>query len=201
MKMRLRFLSVILLLGAVAALSSGCLLNVFQTAKLIQSGDMSLVVGSGLIDLSVNDTPSWTLTPQARMTFGLSDKVNLGFQTGLMVPLSTGEPSWMGFTGDLKFGLMNDPESVAMALGFGGGSGIHFLGWGVFGEFYLDLNVFPLFFAYQPTIPLSGDTFVIWHDATVGLCLNLSPTARLLIEVDTRNLTMWSYGMAFEISF
>ena len=107
----------------------------------------------------------------------------------------------MGLTGDLKFALINDPESISLATGFGGGYGVHFLGWGVFGAAYLDLNVFPLYFAYQPTIPLSGEEFVIWHDAAVGLALNLSPTARILIEVDMRNFGLWSYGLGFEVGF
>ena len=107
----------------------------------------------------------------------------------------------MGVAGDLKFSLVNDPKSISLAAGFGGGNGIHFLGWGVFGEVYLDLNVFPLFFAYQPTIPLSGETFAVWHDVAVGLALPLSGTARILLQVDTRNLALFSYGIGFEVNF
>jgi hypothetical protein len=194
-------LLVVVLLGAVAVLSSGCLFNMFQTAKMLRAGDVSFMVGSGLLDLALGEDPAWALTPQARMAFGLSNKVNLGLQTGAMIPLSTGDPGWMGFAGDLKFSLVDNPDSVSVALGFGGGSGVHFLGWGVFGALYLDLNVLPLFVAYQPTVPLSGEGFLVWHDLAVGLSLSFSPSARLLIEVDSRNFAMWSYGLGFEIGF
>ena len=107
----------------------------------------------------------------------------------------------MGVAGDLKFSIINNPESISLAFGFGGGYGIHFLNWGVFGGVYLDLNVFPLFFAYQPTIPFGGDAIAVWHDVAIGMALNLSEKARFLIQVDTRNLTMFSYGIGFEISF
>ena len=107
----------------------------------------------------------------------------------------------MGLAGDLKFSIIDNPESISLAIDVGGGYGIHFLNWGVFGGIYLDLNVFPLFFAYQPTIPLGGEGFVVWHDVAIGMALNLSEKARLLIQIDTRNLAMFSYGIGFEISF
>ena len=201
MKRRLR---VLLAVGLVVPmiLLSGCLFNIFQTAKMVQSGDMSVLIGSGLMPITIDTDTSWSLTPQARLAFGLSDKINLGLHTGVMISLSAGgEPGWMGLAGDLKFSIVDNPESISLAIGFGGGYGIHFLNWGVFGGVYLDLNVFPLFFAYQPTVPLGGEGFVVWHDVAIGLALNLSDKARLIIQVDTRNLALFSYGMGFEISF
>jgi len=180
---------------------SGCLFNIFQTAKMVQSGDVSVLIGSGLMNMGIEGEPAWSVTPQARLAFGLSDSINLGLHTGAMISLSGGEPGWMGFMGDLKFSIIDNPESVSLAIGFGGGEGIHFLGWGIFGEVFLDLNVFPLFFAYQPTIPLEGEEIVVWHDVAVGLALVLSEKARLIVQVDTRNLSLFSYGMGFEISF
>lgn len=199
-----RTFRVLLAIGLVVPmiLLSGCLFNMFQTAKMIQSGDVSVLIGSGLMDLSIDEDPAWALTPQARLNFGLSDSINLGLHTGALISLVTGEPSWMGISGDLKFSVVNNPESISLALGFGGGYGIHFLNWGIFGGIYLDLNVFPLFFAYQPTIPLNGEGFVVWHDVAIGLALELSEKARLLIQVDTRNLAfLISYGIGFEINF
>jgi len=201
MTKRIRWVLAVFVLVGAAILSTGCLFNMFQTARMLEAGDVGIVVGSGLIDLAVDDDPVWTLTPQARLAFGLSDAVNLGLHTGAMIPLSTGDPGWMGVVGDLKFSLFNDPESVSLAIGFGGGNGIHFIGWGVFGEVFLDLNVFPLYFAYQPTIPLSEAGFGVWHDVAIGLSLWISDSARLLLEVDTRNLGMWVYGLALEVSF
>jgi hypothetical protein len=198
-----RTLRTLMILGLIAPtlLLGGCLFNMFQTARMVQSGDMSILIGSGLMDISIDEDPAWTLTPQARLAFGLSDTINLGLHTGALIPLSTGDPGWLGVLGDVKFSLVDDPESVSLALGFGGGYGIHFIGWGVFGAVYFDLNVFPLFLAYQPTIPLNGEGFAVWHDVAIGLALPLSETARLLIQVDTRNLGLFSYGIGFEISF
>ncbi len=201
MKRRLRVLLAVGCLITVMLLS-GCLFNIFQTAKMVQSGDMSVLIGSGLMPITIDTDTSWSLTPQARLAFGLSNSINLGLHTGALISLSAGgEPGWMGVAGDLKFSIVDNPESISLALGFGGGYGIHFVTWGVFGEVFLDLNVFPLFFAYQPTIPLGGEGFVVWHDVAIGMALALSEKARLIIQVDTRNLALFSYGMGFEISF
>ena len=200
MKRRLRILFAIAVVLPTILLS-GCLFNIFQTAKMVQSGDLSVLIGAGILPITIDTDTSWNVTPQARVAFGLSDSINLGLHTGAMIPLSTGEPGWLGATGDLKFSLIDNPESISLAVGFGGGYGIHFMGWGVFGEVFLDLNVFPLYFAYQPTVPLGGDGFAVLHDVAVGLALSISEKARLLIQVDTRNLGLFSYGMGFEITF
>lgn len=198
-----RTFRVMLAVGVVIPLIllSGCLFNVFQTAKMLQSGDMSVLIGTGIMDLSVDEGSSWALAPQARLNFGLSDAVNLGFHTGALIPLSSGEPGFLGVAGDLKFSLVNNPESITLSAGFGAGYGLHFLGFGVFGEVFLDLNVFPLFFAYQPTIPLTGEGLTVFHDVSVGFPLVMSEKARLIILADTRNLSLVSYGIGFEISF
>jgi len=193
-----------LALGVLASvlLLGGCLFNAFQTARMLQAGNMSMVIGSGLMDVGIDENAAWAATPQARLAFGLSDKVNLGLHTGVMMPLSTGDPGWMGFAADLKFGVINDPESISVALGVGGGSGIHFLGWGLFGGIYVDLNVLPVFFVYQPTIPMSGESFTVLHDVTLGVSLSLSDRARILLEVDTRNISqVMSFGLGFEAGF
>jgi len=201
MKRRLRVLLAVGVLVPVILLS-GCLFNIFQTAKMVQSGDMLVLIGSGVMDIGVDEASAWAVTPQARLAFGLSDKINLGLQSGVMISLSAGgEPGWMGVAGDLKFSIVDNPESISLAIGAGGGYGIHFLNWGVFGEVFLDLNVFPLFFAYQPTIPFGGEELAVWHDVAIGMALNLSDKARLIIEADTRNLALFSFGIAFEIAF
>ena len=184
-----------------ALLLTGCLFNIFQTARLVRGGDVALVVGTGFMNISVEDeNPLWTLTPQARLTFGLSEGVNLGFQTGLAVPLTSGSPGWMGASGDLKFSVFDDPDSFSLAVGIGGGNSIELLGWGVFGEIFLDSNLraFPVFIAYQPTVPLSGESFAVWHHLAVGLKVRLSEQARLLLQVDLR-VPLLSFGFAVDI--
>jgi hypothetical protein len=183
-------------------LLSGCLFNAFQTAKMLQSGDMSVVIGTGLMDLSVVEGSAWALSPQARLNFGLSDTVNLGLHTGALVSLASGEPAWLGVAADLKFSFVNNPESISLSGGFGASYGMVSVGLGVFGEFFLDLNVFPLFFAYKPMIPFGGEGFTVIHDMSIGMPLVLSETARLILQVDIRNLALFlSYGIGFEISF
>ncbi len=182
MKRRFRILLVVGLVVPMFLLS-GCLFNIFQTAKMVQSGDMSVLIGSGLMDIGIDETPAWTLTPQARSAFGLSDTINLGIHTGALVSLSAGgEPGWLGVAGDLKFSIVDNPESISLAIGFGGGYGIHFITWGVFGGVYLDLNVFPIFFAYQPTIPFGGEGFVVWLAALTGIIGVLTGLAAVLMR-------------------
>jgi len=184
----------------VALLLSGCLFNIFQTARLVRGGGVSLAVGTGLLNIAIDEeTPLWALTPQARLTFGLSDGVNLGFQTGAMLPVTTWTPGWMGASGDVKISIFDDPKSFSLALGVGAGSSIELLGWGLFGEILIDSNlrVFPIFIAYQPTIPLGGGTGAVWHHVAAGLKLRLSQRVRLLLQVDLR-APLISFGFAFE---
>ncbi len=136
---------------------SGCLFNMFQTARMIERGEVSLLVGSGLMNLNFNDDSNWVLTPQTRIAFGLSEVANLGFQTGGMVPLTGGDLGWLGVRGDVKFSLVDDPHSISLAVGLGTGYGLHFVGWGVYGGIYLDANVVPVFLGYQPTVVLSEE--------------------------------------------
>ena len=180
---------------------NGCLFNMFQTAKMLESGEMSALIGSGVMNIGSSETPLWNVTPQARLAFGLSDKVNLGLHTGVLIPFNTGDIGWMGVAGDLKFALINDPESISLSAGFGGGYGLPFSGWGIMGEVFLDLNVFPIFFAYQPMMSLTTGDFFVWHDLAAGLSLQISESARLLIQVDTRQLQIFTIGLAMEIGF
>jgi hypothetical protein len=198
---RVRILTVAGLLACVLVTSTGCLFNLFQTARMLGAGNVAFTFGAGLMDILPDGDPSWNLTPQARLAFGLSDKVDLGMQTGALVPLSTGDFGWMGAKADLKFSVIDDPETFSLAMGFGAGYGLEFLNWGVFGEVLFSVNsTLPLFFAYQPTIPLQSGGFAIWHHVAGGLALPISDTTTLLLIVDYRN-PMFSFGLALEIGF
>jgi hypothetical protein len=200
MKKRIRL---VLCLGLIpiALTLSGCLFNIFQTARMLGAGNMAVTIGTGLMDIMGDEDPNWNLTPQARLAFGLSDTVDLGFQTGAMVPLSTGDFGWMGVKGDLTFSVFNDPETFSLAMGFGGGYGLEFLNWGLFGEILFNVNgTFPIFLAYQPTIPLLGEGLELWHHIAGGLALPISETSTLILVVDYRN-GLFSFGLALEIAF
>ena len=202
MRKRLRVLLAVGLVLGVLLTSTGCLFNLFQTARMIGSGNAAITLGTGLINILPGEDPNWNLTPQVRLTFGLSDKVDLGMQTGALVPLSTGDFGWLGAKGDVKFSIVDDPETFSLAMGIGGGNGIEFFGWGLFAEVLFDVNAtVPLFFVYQPTIPLSEEDFVLWHHVAGGLKLAISENAVLLLIADYRSPELFSFGLAIQIGF
>jgi len=183
-----------------ALLLSGCLYNIFQTAAMIRGGDVGLAVGSGLVNMGFDDDPLWMVTPQARVAFGLSDTVNLGVQSGVGIPLTTGSPGWMGAVGDIKVSILEDPGPLAVAVGAGGGFSVEWVGWGVFGQILLDSNLraFPVFAAYQLAAPLSGGGRRLWHHLAVGWRWRLSEQAQMLLQVDLA-VPLISFGVAVDI--
>jgi hypothetical protein len=194
-----RVLSVLLI--PTALLLSGCLLNVFQTAKTLGEGNVALTIGSGLFDMSLIETESlYFLTPQARLAVGLADGIDLGAQTGLLVPFGEGEVVWPGATGDVKFALFDDPELFALSLAVGGGFSLETLGFDAFVTLFLDSNVrfLPLFVLYQPHVALAEGFALIQHFAG-GLKLRLSDRVRLLVQADYNSYTYVSYGLAVEV--
>jgi len=200
---RIRWMLCVGLIPATLLLS-GCLLNVFHTAKTLGSGNVALTVGSGLFDLNFlsESDSTYCLTPQARLAIGLADGVDLGVQTGFLVPIETGDFGFLGATGDLKFSLFDEPGAFALSLGFGGGFSLEVLGWDVFGQILLDSNikVLPLFIAYQPHIALV-EGFALIHHFAGGLILPLSDQVRLFVQADYNSYTYVSYGLALEVEF
>jgi len=83
-------MSVVLVASAVTL--SGCLFNIFQTARTVGAGNVTLAVGAGFFDFSLNGDHNWSVTPQARLTIGLADGLDLSLHTGALIPLSTGDP-------------------------------------------------------------------------------------------------------------
>ncbi len=204
MRKGVRVLFAVGLLIGVLLTSTGCLLNVFQTARTIGAGNVAFTIGSGLFDFNLDEEEAdYYATPQARLAIGLADGVDLGFHTGFMVPLEgDGDIGWFGATGDLKFALFDEPDSFALALGFGGGYSLEALGWEAFGEVFLDSNVrfLPIFLAYQPHVALV-EGFGLIHHFAGGLKLRLSDKARIFVQIDYNSYTYVSYGLAVEIEF
>jgi len=199
--MRRRLVLVLGLAALVATLCTGCLFNIFQTAKTLGAGNLAFTIGAGLLSVQVDESTTMSVTPQARLAVGVGDAVDLGFQTGAMIPFNGGDPGWLGAIGDLKFRLFDERDSFALAMGLGGGYSVEYIGWGVFGEILFDSNVrvFPVYFAYQPAVALSTD-FTLLHHIAAGLKLRLSNQARILLQVDYRT-GIWSVGMALEVGF
>jgi len=205
MRRMIRVALAVVLLGGVLILSTGCLFNIFQTARMLGAGNTALTIGVGMMDIvTIDDGPNWNLTPQARLTFGLSDTVDLGIQTGALVPLSTGDFGWLGVKGDVLFSLVDDPEAFSFAVGIGAGYGLEFLNTAVFGEAIFSVNgSLPLTIVYQPTVPLTG-AFTVLHHISGGLELPISETASIFLVVDVRPQEprmLVSYGLGFQIGF
>ena len=200
---RVRVLVAAGLLAGVLTASTGCLFNFFQTARTIGAGNVALTIGTGLFDLNLDEEDEdYYLTPQARLAIGLTDGVDLGFQTGFMVPLEGGDLGWFGATGDVKFALFDVPDAFALAVGLGGGYSLEVLGWDVFAEAFFDSNVrfLPVFVGYQAHVALVGGFALIQHFAG-GLKLRLSDKVRILVQADFNSYTFVSYGLAIEIEF
>jgi len=199
-KRRLRSMVIVGLLVAVVLLS-GCYFNIFQTARTVGAGKVAISVGSGVVTIQVGQDSSLIFTPQARLTVGLLDNVDLGVQSGLMIGAS-GSPGFLGAIGDIKLALLQDPETFSLAVGIGGGYSPGLLGWGVDLSVYLDSNIvfLPIYAVYRPILPLSGTTLGVINQFAGGLHLDLSDSARILIEVDSWNGVLGG-GISLDIIF
>lgn len=192
---RLRSVAIVGLL-LVVVLLSGCYFNIFQTARTVGAGKVAVSLGSGVVNVTVGESSSLVFTPQARLAVGLSDNVDLGIQSGIMIG-SSGEPGFLGAIGDVKLALVQDPDTFSIALGIGGGYSLGLLGWGVEGSVFLDSNIafLPVFVVYRPILPLGGEGLQLIHQFAGGLHLDLSDSVRILVEVDS-----WNGGLGGGIS-
>jgi hypothetical protein len=197
-----RLIAVAALLLAVGLLTTGCFFNVFQTARPLGKGNAALNLGLAAMNIAIGEENGWTLTPQGRLAVGITDGVDLGVRSGAMFELDTGNLGFLGVVGDIKVSLFAQPEGFALAVGFGGGYSPGMVGWGLEGSIYVDstLQYLPLYFVYRPLFPLVVGGFTVQHQLAGGIHLVLSPTMRLLIEVD-----LWggllSAGIGLEVLF
>jgi len=204
--MKRQFKGILLVGLVIGAMSlSGCLFNIFQTARTIGAGNVGMTVGSGLFNLGGPNGGGWILSPQARLAVGVADGVDFGLQSGFLINLQGSEPGWLGAVGDFKVSIFHDPESFSLSMGVGAGYSMEMLGWGALAEVFFDSNVpfFPVFVAYQPNVAFTDDV-TVFHHATGGLKLRLSPNARILLQVDYRPgfaevFPVVSYGLGVEI--
>jgi hypothetical protein len=194
--------SVVVALLVSLLLLTGCFFNVFETARSVGQGKASLAVALAAMNIQIESTPTWLLTPQARLAVGLTDNLELGLRSGVSVGLATGNVAFLGAVGDLKVTLFQAPDSFALALGFGGGYSSGMVGWGLEGSVYFESTVpfFPAYFVYRPLLPLGGSSTSVIHQFAAGLHLALSPNAQLLIEVATWG-GLVSGGVGIVVSF
>lgn len=196
----LQSVAIVGLLLAVVLLS-GCYFNVFQTARTIGKGNVALTLGSGVMNVGMSGDYDWLFTPQGRITLGLTDSLDIGIQSGMNV-WSSGETSFLGVVGNLKLGLIQDPDSISFALGMGVSYQPGVLGWGVAGSVWLDSNLpfLPIFFVYRPMLLLGADPLTIVHHLGGGLHLDLSDRVRVLVEIDSWNGELGG-GISLDIIF
>ena len=209
MRSRIRIMAVVGLVAAVLVCSTGCLFNIFQTARTIGAGNVALVIGTGLVNLTGSeDAEGYYLTPQARVAIGIADGVDLGLQTGFLVSLAGEDSAWGAATADLKFALLRDSESFAIAVGLGGGYSIETWGWEVLGEVIIEWSPFSpflyvspvqtpatpeyvvwrptpsIFLSYQLEMPFSFSGTALFHHFTAGLAMQLGKDLRVLLQAD-----------------
>lgn len=204
--MKTRF-SIFLGIVVCLALLPGCFFNVFQTAKMVGAGNIGMMVGVATLTAIGEEEGAWFLTPQARVSLGLSDTIEVGVRSGAMIDLDSRDTEFLGVVGDAKFLLFHRPGSFSLATGFGLGysrdaSVLGTLGWGLEGSIYFDYDrqLLPMHIVYRPLVSLGGEGVNLVHQLAAGLCLNLTSNLRLLFEVDYKS-GMVSGGMAVEMKF
>ena len=197
-----KLIGALALVVVVGVLSTGCFFNIFQTARTLGQGNVALNLGMAAMNIAIDTDNNWILTPQGRLAVGIADGIDLGVRSGVMFGLDTGNLGFLGVVGDIKASLFAQPEGFALAVGFGGGS-LGMLGWGLEASIYVDstLQYLPIYFVYRPLFPLNNEAeFTILHQLAGGLHLMLSPTTRLLIEIDSWG-GLLSAGIGLEILF
>jgi hypothetical protein len=202
MRRKAKLIGAVALVVTVGILSAGCFLNVFQTARTLGKGNVALNLGMAAMNIAIGADNNWMFTPQGRLSVGIADGIDLGVRSGVMFGLDTGNLGFLGVVGDIKASLFAQPEGFALAVGFGGGYSPGMVGWGLEASIYVDstLQYLPVYFVYRPLFPLGGDGFTIQHQLAGGLHLLLSPTTRLLIEIDSWG-GLLSAGIGLEILF
>jgi len=191
----------LILLVAGTAGSVGAM-NLIQTARLNEAGRVSFTFGGGLVR---QEDPSmvWFLTPQVRVAIGVSDGINLAFQSGVLTPLGSADPGWLGVHVDARLRITEVPGSYTLSWGVGGGYGLDFFGegWGIFGEllFESQSRSFPIFVSYRGVLRFDDmEELHLRPHWSGGVHLRLAPLARLLLVMDSFDGTL-TLGLGLEI--
>ena len=167
---------------------AGCYMNIFQTAQVLDRGEMLLGFGLGFSVPSFEDLGEiGVLVPQVQIGLGIAEGTQLTLQAGaLVIPQGEGGLGLSGIVGELKMRLFDEPGGLAMALGFGGGWGFSYLGWGIHTSLYLSSHnpFFPVYFALRPYLSLGDEGVNASFQAAAGIAMWISPSTTLLLEAD-----------------
>lgn len=211
----------------VLVISMGCYMGHMSTARTVGDGKVGLTgavtyipwdsVLKDIEGISVEgDTTFGALQLQGRVDFGLNDKLDFGVVTGAGFMFV---PYWTGTELELKYALINDPESVGLSVG--ATTGITNWGLTAGASLYFDSNLsfLPIYFSVRPQYALSTQTNTDNDDIetkegyfllnfAVGLHFDLSPTIRLLVEGTNYNpdlenwkpFRLWNIGAGLQFS-
>jgi hypothetical protein len=193
----------------VLLLAVGCYMTNLSTARTVGSGKVGLTAGAGVIPFSVEsgsddildfDTDVVLTLPQTRLDIGLSDAVDLGFQTGLMLVSGAEGFGWLGALADVKWAVVDDPDSVT--LSWGGGVGWMFWGGVLEAHLFLDSNVpfLPFYAAVKPRLTI-GEGAGLGYDLSAGIHVEFSEDFRLVADWTTFAFTMHSFGLGVQFIF
>jgi hypothetical protein len=194
---------------ALTLLAAGCYMTNLTTARTVGAGKVGLTGGAGVIPFSVDsddddlldfDTDVVFINPQVRLDIGLSDAVDLGFQTGIMLVSGADGFGWLGGLADVKWAVVNDPDSVT--LSWGGGVGWTILGGVAEAHLFLDSNVpcLPFYAAVKPKVYVgTGAGFL--YDLSAGIHIEFSDGFRLIADWTTSAFTMHAFGLGVQFIF
>jgi hypothetical protein len=190
-------------------LAAGCYMTNLTTARTVGAGKVGLTGGVGVIPFGVDldsgdlldfDTDVVLIEPQARVDIGLSDAVDLGFQTGFMLVSGAEGFSWLGALADVKWAVVDDPDSVT--LSWGGG-----LGWMIWGgvleaHLFLDSNVpcLPFYAAVKPRLAI-GEGAGFTYDLSAGVHIEFSDGFRLIADWTTYAFAMHGFSLGVQFIF
>jgi len=198
-----------LLLGVVFA--TGCFMTNLTTAKTVGAGKVGLTAGAGVIPFGVTldedddgllsfDTDVVFINPQGRLDIGLSDSVDLGFKTGFMLVTGAEGFGWLGALADVKWAVVDDPDSVTFSLG--GGLGYSIWGFTAEAHLFLDSNVpfLPFYVAAKPRLGTGGASG-FFYDVSGGVHIEFSDSFRLILDWTTFAFLMHSFGLGVQFIF
>jgi len=201
-----RTLQIIVLLLLALSLT-GCFFNFLQTARTIGAGNAAITIGLGAI---FNVEYISYLTLQGRFTTGITQGIDAGLQSGLRLGVgpAAGDLKFLGAIGDLKFSLLDEPNSL-MAVGVGGGYSHDAYrdhkGWGLslsayYESIFPDLADLSCCASYRLHLPLetSDKAYgMVRHQMAVSMSFFLSDQARLILEFNGLPFeNLYSFGLA-----
>ncbi len=213
-----RAISIVVL---VTILFCGCYFGIMETARPAGEGEFHLNVGYNMEipaergkavevtaaqepfigfeaqeDGTEGDTDFFNGIFQARLDYGLSERLTVAARAGWTKPLAEESPGSLGVVGTLKWGFVTDPEGFSAAVSFGGGYTA--LGPVVEGTVFMDYffitGLFGVYAAFRPYYVYTDDGLEGEYQLAFGEVVYFGNTlllAEVLVEFGTSEITMF----------